>query len=222
MELVEGVELNEAAPEDEERRRELQRDLLDLLDGYHSLPLQQLDVGGLLTEITDVLCEHRLILPRNLAFMIKALVMAEGIARKLDPELNVIAEIEPQVRQLTLEQWKPENIWRGLRGSISRLWALQQELPRRVGLISEKLESGKLAIQFRHENLDDLQQTISNAGSRLTVGIIIAAMVIGSSLIITAGVGPSLFGFPVLGLAGYVISAIFGLWVVFNVIRSNW
>jgi len=203
-------------------RQELQRDLLDLLDGYHSLPLQQLDVGGLLTEITDVLCEHRLILPRNLAFMIKALVMAEGIARKLDPELNVIAEIEPQVRQLTLEQWKPENIWRGLRGSISRLWALQQELPRRVGLISEKLESGKLAIQFRHENLDDLQQTISNAGSRLTVGIIIAAMVIGSSLIITAGVGPSLFGFPVLGLAGYVISAIFGLWVVFNVIRSNW
>lgn len=202
-------------------RQELQRDLLDLLDGYHSLPLQQLDVGGLLTEITDVLCEHRLVLPRNLAFMIKALVIAEGIARELDPELNVIAEIEPQVRQLTLEQWKPENIWRGLRGSLSRLWALQQQLPRRVGQITEKLESGELAIQFRHENLDGLQKTIRNSGNRLTVGIIIAAVVIGSSLIITAGVGPRLFGFPAIGLAGYVISALFGLWVVYNIMRSR-
>ncbi|MFO8164797.1 MAG: hypothetical protein R6T98_09715, partial [Desulfatiglandales bacterium] len=57
--------------------------------------------------------------------------------------------------------------------------------------------------------------------NRLTFGIIIAAMIIGSTMIITTGVGPLLFGFPALGVIGYMISALLGLWLVFNIIRRR-
>jgi ubiquinone biosynthesis protein len=203
-------------------RLELQRDLMDLLDAYHSVPLERLELGNFLAEITDVLREHKLILPRNLAVMTKALITAEGVARELDPELNVVAEVEPLVKKLMVQQWRPENIWRSIRNNFGHLWALQQQLPQRLKQIVDKLERGELAMKFQHENLDPLHHILEDIASRLTVAIIIGAIVIGSSLIVTTQVGPTVFGFPALGVVGYLISAVLGLWIVFNILRSKW
>jgi len=203
-------------------RYALHRDLLDLLDGYHSVPLEELNLGGFLAEITDILREHRLKLPQDLAIMIKALVTAEGVARELDPELDVVAEVQPLVDQLVYEQWKPHQIWRSIRSNLRQIAALQKQLPRRLGQISEKLERGELAVKFQHENLEDLENTLEDIASRLTVAIIVAAIVVGSSLIVTADVGPTMFGYPALGIIGYLFSAVLGLWIVFNILRSHW
>lgn len=203
-------------------RDSLQRDLMDLLDGYHSVPLAQLNLGAFLSEIANILREHKLRLPRNLAIMIKALVTAEGLARELDPELDVIAEVQPLIKKLVFEQWKPENIWRSIRNNLTHIWSLQRQLPERMSHILEKVERGELAVRFRHENLDQVNRTLEDIASRLTVAIIIGAIVIGSSLLVTAEVGPRLFGFPALGVVGYLISAVLGLWIVANILRSKW
>jgi ubiquinone biosynthesis protein len=57
--------------------------------------------------------------------------------------------------------------------------------------------------------------------NRLTLGILTAAMIIGSSMIITTGVRPFLFGYPALGLVGYLLSACVGGWVIFDIIRKK-
>lgn len=202
-------------------RQRLQQDILDLLDTYHSVPLAQLNLGRFLANTAEMLCDHHLRFPQNLAMMIKALITAEGVARDLDPELDIVAEIHPLVKKLIAEQWKPENIWRALRNNLSHVWALQRQLPQRLNQIVEKLEQGELAIKFQHENLDRLHHTLEDIASRLTVAIIIAAMVIGSSLIVTANAGPTLLGYPALGVFGYLISALLGLWIVVNILRSN-
>jgi ubiquinone biosynthesis protein len=203
-------------------REDLHRDLLDLLDGYHSISLAELDLQGFLAEITDILRKQRLTLPQNLAVMIKTLITVEGLTRELDPEMDVIAEIQPLVTKLLAEKWKPANIWRNVRTGIRHVLALQRQLPERMNQIIEKVIRNELAIKFQHENLEPLQRTLEDTASRLTVAVIIGAMVIGSSLIISAQVGPRLFDFPVLGIIGYVISAVLGLWIVINILRSKW
>jgi ubiquinone biosynthesis protein len=87
--------------------------------------------------------------------------------------------------------------------------------------ILNKADRGELTLGFRHENLAGLRNTLANTTNRLTFGIIIAAMIIGSSMIITTGVGPLLFGFPALGVIGYLISGLLGLWLIFNIIRQR-
>lgn len=202
-------------------RRSLERDLLDLLDSYHSVPLAELNLGAFLAEITDALRENGLRLPQNLAVMIKALITSEGVARELDPDLNVIQELRPIVRQLMIEQRRPENIWRGVRRNLTQVLTLQRQLPSRLGQISRKLEKGELTVRFRHENLQGLHHTLEDIASRLTVAIIVGSIVIGSSLIVTAGVGPMMFGLPALGVIGYLISALLGLWIVVNILRAG-
>ena len=83
----------------------------------------------------------------------------------------------------------------------------------------KKADRGEITIGFRHENLSSLRNTLDNITNRLTFGIIIAAMIIGSSMIITTGIGPLLFGFPAFGVIGYIISGVLGLWLIYNIIR---
>lgn len=201
--------------------RRMEREILDILDIYHSLPIQELNLGQLLLDISTMLRENRLKVPVDLAVMIKALITAEGTARQLYPELNVVKEAEPYVKRLALERWKPEVLWRDLRRNLSTLFTLQRELPLRLSQIVEKIDRGELNIRFQHANLGGLRSTLENISNRLTLGIIIAALIIASSMIITTGVKPLLFGFPALGIVGYMVSGVLGLWLVFNILRSR-
>jgi ubiquinone biosynthesis protein len=201
--------------------RQLEREILDIVDIYHSLPIREVNIGHLLLDISTILRENRLKIPGDLAIMIKALVTAEGTARQLYPDLNVVEEARPYVRRLALERWQPKVIWRDLRRNIYNLLSLQKELPMRLNQIIEKVDRGELNIRFQHENLGGLLNTLVNVTNRLTFSIIIAALIMGSSMIITTGVKPLLFGFPALGIIGYVVSGVFGLWLIFNIIRSR-
>ena len=200
-------------------QRALEREVLDILDSYYAVPLKDMNIGRLLMSVTELLRTHRLRLPPDLVIMTKALVTAEGTARFIYPDLNVVEEARDHISRLMMQRFRPSSLWRGLRSSVSQFLTLQQELPRRIEDIINRAEKGKLTIGFRHENLADLVNTLDDITNRLTFAIIIAAMIVGSSMIITTGVGPLLFGFPALGIIGYLISGVLGLWLVFNILR---
>ncbi len=202
-------------------QRRLERDVLDILDSHYAVPIKAMNIGQLLMSITDLLRTYRLRMPSNLIIITKALVTAEGVARKIYPDLDVVAEAREQISDLAIERWKPDSLWRSLRFTIAQFFSLQKELPKRMEEILVKADQGELTFGFRHENLTHLIDTLDNVTNRLTFGIIIAAMIIGSSMIITTGVGPFLFGFPALGVIGYLISALLGLWIVINIIRKR-
>jgi ubiquinone biosynthesis protein len=108
-----------------------------------------------------------------------------------------------------------------LRNTLGQILIAQRKVPEQLGQIVNKIVRGELSIRFEHENLGGLQRTLENTFNRLTLGVIIAAMIIGSSMIITTGVKPLLFGLPALGVVGYLISGVLGLWLVFSIIRTR-
>ncbi|MEJ2691103.1 MAG: AarF/UbiB family protein, partial [Deltaproteobacteria bacterium] len=210
-----------ARPDADVDRQQLERELLDVLDTYHSLPLKKINLGRLLLELIEIVREFRLKMPMDLAIMLKAAVTAEGTARQLYPQLNVIEAAEPIIRRITMKRWQPQEIWRQTSRLLRRYTGLSSKMPSRLSLIFEKLEHGQLTMRFKHENLSDLLKSLENVSSRLTFGIIIGSLIIGSSMIITTGVKPLLFGYPALGIIGYLVSGVLGLWLVFNIIRRR-
>ena len=199
----------------------LERDLLSLLDTYHALPIKDVEIGQMLMDVMVIIRNHQLRLPTDYVIMIKALVTAEGAARQVYPELNVIAEVRESVKRLAKARFQPDVIWRHLRNSFANLWSYQREIPRQLQQIISKLDSGDLRLQLNHNKLEKLAQSIENASNRLTMAIIVAAIIMGSSMIITTGIGPYLFGFPALGVIGYLLSVVLGLWLVVTIIRTK-
>ncbi len=210
-----------ARPAVDINKRDMERDILDILDYHLSVSLSDLDLGRLLLNITGLLRKYQLRLPADLGIMIKALITAEGSARLIYPDLDVIAEAGPQIKALAVNRYKPGMLWRMAVSKLSGLFSPQGGLPGQLFQIVEKIERGKLNIRFEHENLGGLMNTLENISNRLTFGIIIGALIIGSSMIITTGIGPLLFGFPALGVIGYIISGCLGLWLIFNIIRKR-
>jgi ubiquinone biosynthesis protein len=201
--------------------RLLLRDILEILHLYHSVTIGKLDLGQLLMDLNNMLRTHQIKLPSDLALMFKTMVTVEGTARQLYPELDVIAEIEPFIKRLGLERWTPSQVWRRLTRQVRFYLKLQSNLPGSIQRILQKLEQGELDINFRHENLSGLQKSLDNVSNRLSFSIILASLIIGSSMIITTGVKPLILGYPVIGLVGYIISGILGLAVVINIFRSR-
>ena len=202
-------------------RQELERDLLNLMDYHITENLAELRLERFIMDVMEIVRKFRLRIPSKYFTTLKTLITVEGTARQLYPQLDVVGEMKPHVRRLAAQRFKPEVLWRQLRTPILEMAAAPAKLPRQIGRIIHKLEKGSLRLRFEHHNLADLLNVIDKTFSRLTMGIIAAAMIIGSSLIITTGIPPLLSGYPILGLAGYLISAVLGIWIVFDILRNR-
>ena len=199
----------------------MERDLLDILDSYHAVPIKDINIGHLLMAIMALLQDYQLKLPTDLVIMIKALVTAEGSARQIYPDLNIVSASKEYIEELRRQSLMPANLWRMIRYSLSQFLTQQKALPHRFARILEKFDDGELTLRFAHTNLNGFLKTLENIFNRLTFGVIVGAMIIGSSMIITTGVKPFILGFPALGVIGYVISAVLGLWILINIIRTK-
>ncbi|EFI33037.1 ABC-1 domain protein [Desulfonatronospira thiodismutans ASO3-1] len=199
----------------------LQNEVLEVVSHFTRLPLKEVNLGQLLMELTTLLRNHGRILTTDLSIMIKALVTAEGTARMLYPDLDVIKEAEPMVRRMSKNRFSPSNLLKGLQKNIRYLMRFQYELPRQTMDIISKLDRGELAIRFQHQNLEGLQSTLERVVNRLVVGIVTGALFLGSGMIIMADTGPRLWGYPALGVVGYIIAVFLSLRLVMAMVRSR-
>lgn len=108
-----------------------------------------------------------------------------------------------------------------MKNSLAGFLAVQRELPRQLLQIIEKIDAGELRFNFHLDKLEQLVSTLESASNRLTTGVITAAIIMGSSMIITTGIGPYIFGLPALGVIGYLLSVVLGLWLVINILRTK-
>lgn len=199
----------------------MERDLLGLLDRFTAGESKLTDLGKMLMEMLALVGKHQLTLPTDYVVMIRALVIAEGSARQVYPELDVIAELGSYVHRLARRRYRPEKIWKTIRGSFVEFWLAQQDIPRRIEQFAAKAERGDLGLNLRLEKIERLMAVVESASNRLTAGIITGALIIGSSMIITTGVGPFLFGFPALGVIGYVLSVMLAVWILYTILRRK-
>jgi ubiquinone biosynthesis protein len=199
----------------------LKRDLASLLDKWKSLPLKHLNLHTVFNEIAALAREHKVILPRDFVLLGKSLVVIGGTAFLLDPSLNPTQVIGGKVHDAVTKLCGREYL---TRESILALWhggLLLKELPHHLREFSRKLLRGQLKIQFEVPQMDNLVRELDRSSNRLSFALIVAAIIIGSSLIFNLGIGPKWSGVPLLGLTGYLVAGIMGLWLAVAIIRSG-
>jgi ubiquinone biosynthesis protein len=199
----------------------LRADLADLLDRYSKTPLYRLELGRLLDEMMALVREHRLRLPPNLVMMGKALVIAEGVGRALDPELELLALAQPYLERLALRRGPLQKALQGWAGAWAESRELFQELPEGLRSIMSRLRQGRLKVQFELLGLEHLMQELDRASNRLAFALIIAALIVGSSLVMQLQAGPRLWGLSLFGFLGFGFAAFLGFWLVIAILRSG-
>jgi len=199
----------------------LKRDLATLLDKWDALPLKLINVHSIFNEIAALARKHHVILPRDFVLVGKSLAVIGGTAFLLDPSLSATRVIADKVRDALGKFFGREYL---TRESILALWhggSLVRDLPHQIREFNRRLLRGQIKTQLEVHQMDSLIRELDRSSNRLSFGLIIAAIIIGSSLIVNSRVGPNWYGIPFLGLIGYLLAAIMGLWLVIAIIRSG-
>lgn len=201
--------------------QQLRRDLSEFIDDYYELPLEEIDAGKLLTEFIEILTTYHIRFPSDLMLLAKALVTIEGIGRQLDPGFNMISHIRPFMSRLIREKISPASLSRDMLRTIHGYGSLLRSLPRDLKEFINRINHNKFKIDLEHRGLERLIIDIDKSSNRLSFSLLIASLIVGSSLIMQTEKGPFIFGYPLLGFLGYSIAGVLGLWLAVAILRSG-
>ena len=199
----------------------LATDVETLIYTYHGVPLKRLNITDILSDLATLLRDHHLSLPPDLTMLFKALITLEGMGRQLDPDFDLASEAAPYVKQVILDRYKPEELIKKGRRNVVELVDIFSGFPRDLRRLIKAIRSGVLRINIDITQVEQFGQQVDNAASRLTVGLITASLIIGSSIVMTVKGGPTIMGLPALGLLGFSAAAIGGVWVLLSILKGS-
>ncbi len=206
---------------DIENEEALEIRLLELIEDYSVLNLKDIKLGDLFMELKDIIIEFKIVVPPDFFLLGKALTATEDIGRKLYPEINIIDYLKPFVVKLVRRKVNPVGFVKEMYLPLLDFGTLLQEFPGDVRDILTKLKQGTLKVDIEHMGLHELKQTLDRASNRISLSIITASMLIGSSLIVLANVPPYYNNIPLLGIIGFLVSVGFAIWLVVSIIRGG-
>jgi ubiquinone biosynthesis protein len=151
---------------------------------------------------------------------VKAVVTVEGVGRQLDPTFRMIDHAAPVVQALVRERLSPSSVAARVAQTGRESLQVLSGLPRDVAALLEKARHDRLQVQFVHRNLEHFVQEMDRSSNRLSFAIVIAALVVASALIFHPAPGMTVGGYP-LGLTGFIVAALLGIWLVVGILRSG-
>lgn len=196
-------------------------DIDAFVDRYHGLPLGELDLACMLLEVTVLLRSHRLALPADLALLIKVCLTLDGLGRSLDPDFDMARQARPFLRRAMAAQVGPRAIARRSARAMTDAAALLAALPRDIRRIVRGMRSGGVRLHLQVDELKDVGRQVGHSANRLAGALVIAALIVGSSITMTVGGGPTLLGLPFLGLLGFIGASLAGIWLLWSIFRSG-
>ncbi len=196
-------------------------DINDFMERYYDLPLKQIEISTVLQQAIDSMLRYKLKIPHQFHVLFKAITTIDGVARQLDPEFNTIAHTRPFVERLVRERHDPSRMLKDAALYSSELLDIIKIIPRDAYEILKKIKTGRLKIEFEHQGLSKFISEMDKSSNRISFSLVISALIIGSSLIIMTNRGPLIYGFPVLGIMGFVFAGILGLGLTIGILRSG-
>jgi ubiquinone biosynthesis protein len=196
-------------------------EIQSFVDQYHGVPLRQLSLGAMLNDLAGILRSHRIALPADLALLIKAFITLEGMGRELDPDFDMAGEALPMLERALRAHYTPAALvkrgWRTAGGMLG----LIADVPHDLSRLLRAARRGRLEIHIDVTHLKRVGNQLDGAANRLVIGIVVAALIIGSSIVMTVPGGPKLLGLPFFGLLGYLGAATGGVWLLLSIWKSR-
>ncbi|MDO9030678.1 MAG: AarF/UbiB family protein [Hydrogenophaga sp.] len=199
----------------------LETEIETFVDQYHGVPLAQLNLGEMLADVTTILREHHLGLPSDMALLIKAFITLEGMGRGLDPGFHMTSEALPMLKRVVRARYEPKVVAHRAWQTLRRTLAVAEQLPHDVSRLLRNARRGRVHVGIELAHLKRVGDQIDRAANRLTMALVIAALIIGSSIVMTVQGGPTLFGLPAFGFLGFASAFVGGLWLVRAIWRSS-
>jgi ubiquinone biosynthesis protein len=207
--------------EEEPEIRMLEREMADFMGRHLYKPLKDVEFAILLRDLLELATNFRLRIPPDIFLMMKAISTVESVGRILDPDFDMFAQAAPFVQRVKLERFKPQRIAGDAIDLASKLLQFLQQFPKDLMDLANLIRQQRFNLQIEHKGLRTMLATHDQISNRLSFSIIIAALIIGSALIVISETPPLVFGISLIGIILFFAAAIMGIWLLVAILRKG-
>jgi len=202
-------------------KREFKADLVDILQPLYDLTISEVNFAQHLETLTHLAIKHGLTIPSDLLLMNKAMLILDNIGRQLDPDFNFISIAEPYATRLVRRRLSPYRLLEKARDNLVELSELAQTTPRQLNVFLRKALKEELSFKVNPVGMERLIRDIDRSSNRLAFSVIVAAIIIGSTMLIQSGPEGEALGLPTVGIIGFLVAFVLGLWLLISIIKSG-
>lgn len=202
-------------------RRRFQLDMEKILDRYYGSDLSNIEIKSVFEDLQYFIYEHQIKMPQDFFLLFRAIAVSEGVGQDLDPDFNVVKVGRDFISEILDDRMQSDKIISRLGSEIWKLGRKKYELNEQLKNILNKLVEDNFTINFRHTNLEKFISKMDVISNRLSMSMIIASLIIGSTLLIQTDMEPRIFNIPFLGFAGYSFAGVLGILLVISIFRSG-
>jgi len=202
-------------------KREFKTDLIELCEPLYGLTISEINFSKLLEAITHLAIKHGLRIPPDLLLMNKTLLILDNIGRQLDPDFNFITVAEPYAAKLIKRQTSPQKIFERATKNLSEIGDLLITTPKQMSRFLKKVVKDEVTLKVNTVGMEKLIKDMDRSSNRLAFSVIVAAIIVGSSLLIQSGIGGKIFGLPAVGIIGFIVAFMLGLWLLISILKSG-
>ena len=139
----------------------------------------------------------------------------------LDPDFDAVEQAAPFIKRIQLDRLHPGRIAGDMAESGAEFIHFLREIPGEIREILRQARHGRIKMEFEHRGLEPMLSAHDRISNRVAFAIVLASLVIGSSLIVLSGIPPKWHGIPVIGLAGFIIAGAMGFWLLVTILRRG-
>ncbi len=207
--------------EEEPDSRAFEIDVTDFMAYHLFRPLKDVRIGKLLHHLLELASRHRLRIPPNIFLMMKSMTTVEGVARMLDPEFDLFSRTAPFIRSVLLERYSPQRLSTDAFQMTADLIKFTRRFPQDLLDIARLARRQQLCLKIEDRGLERTLSTHDQISNRLSFSIIIAALIIGSALIVISEIPPLFYGISLIGIIGFTAAALMGIWLLVAILRKG-
>ncbi len=205
----------------EVNKKKFELDITEFGGRYFNGSLEQMNMVGLINDLIRLFPENNLVIPSDLYLLGRSLLLLQANGEMLDPDYNIAQQVNPFLTKMIKERLHIRKMLKDFIISSEELVQLVKDLPFEVREIIEKIKNGTIKMEIEHKGLNPVLHTLDQISNRISFAIVIASLIMGSSLIVLSKIPPLWNGIPIIGLIGYVAAGLLGFWLLISILRHG-
>jgi ubiquinone biosynthesis protein len=197
------------------------KDMSIIINSYMYSDLKDINIKDLFHDITTLIAKYKISFKNSYYLFFKSLSTIEGVGRVLDPNFNAVENIKPIVLRFYKNQFSLKNMFGKIKEIPKELVEFLDYTPKDLKEIFKLMREGKFKVELEHRGLHKMEESIEKSFNRLTVSIIIASTLIGSSLLLLAKTPPLIYDIPLFGIAGFSTAVVMGLILAYSIYKGG-
>ncbi len=186
----------------------------------HSL-IKDIKVSNVLEEILDIALRHKLRVPAPFVLFGKTIITLEGIALEYDPNFKLVETAKPFIERVIARRKSPFYAWKSFVHNINRYKKFAEEFPEKAERALDKIQKGTIKVDIEDTDIKKLSLEIDRSSNRVAYGLLIAALLITSAILIQIEKGPTILGVPFLSFFSFFFASILVFVLFASIIRER-